>query len=139
MAATSEPASGSLTATAVMHSPRQMAGSQRACCSALPALTRWGLAMSVCTSTVMTAPPLVARASASCHTTLVSMSAPPPPCSAGCISPSQPSAPILRSSSRGVLPASSQASACGSISAATKRATWRRRSACSGRSKIVVT
>ena len=89
--------------------------------------------MSVWTSTVMMKPPEVARDNASWNTTLVVMSASDPPCCAGYIKPSQPSAPILRRISRGVLPASSQASAKGSTSLAMKRATWRRSSSCSGR------
>jgi len=46
-----------LIATAVINSPLMTRDSQRAVCSSLPALTRCGLAMSVCTSTVITKPP----------------------------------------------------------------------------------
>ena len=73
--ATSEPASGSVTATAVISSPRWTAGSQRAFCSADPAFSRCGLAMSVWTSTVITKPPEVERDSASWNTTFVRTSA----------------------------------------------------------------
>jgi hypothetical protein len=57
MPATSEPAPGSVMATAVMHSPRVIAGIQRAFCAGVPAWCRCGAAMSVCTSTVMMKPP----------------------------------------------------------------------------------
>jgi hypothetical protein len=65
MAATSEPASGSVMATAVIRSPRTMPGSHRRFWASDPLWTRCGLAMSVCTSTVMTNPPEVERDSAS--------------------------------------------------------------------------
>ncbi len=54
---TSEPASGSVTATAVMTSPEMMRGIQRARCASVPPLKTWTEAMSVWTSAVMATPP----------------------------------------------------------------------------------
>ena len=132
MPATSEPAPGSVIATAVIVLPAVMPGIQRAFCAALPAWCRCGLAMSVWTSTVMMKPPKVDCDSASAKTRLVSASASAPPCSSAYIRPSRPASPSFLSTSRGVMPASSQASACGSTSRATKRATCSRSSSCSG-------
>ena len=57
MAATSDPASASVTATAVISSPLRIRGRYRAICSGLPYRARCGEAMSVCTRTVMLNPP----------------------------------------------------------------------------------
>ena len=76
MAATSEPASGSVTAMAVSTSPVTIPGSQRAFCSSLPKLVRYGMARSVWTSTVMLNPPNVERPSSSANTTEASAPSP---------------------------------------------------------------
>jgi hypothetical protein len=54
---TSEPASGSVTATAVMTSPAMMPGIHRARCSSVPPLNTCTEAMSVWTSAVIATPP----------------------------------------------------------------------------------
>ena len=79
MPATSDPAPGSVIATAVTVVPAVMPGIQRAFCAALPAWCKCGLAMSVWTSTVMMKPPKVDCDRASAKTRLVSASAPAPP------------------------------------------------------------
>ena len=53
---TSEPASGSVTATAVIARPAMISGIQRAFCAGVPAFAMCTEAMSVCTSTVMATP-----------------------------------------------------------------------------------
>ncbi len=53
---TSEPASGSVTATAVMTSPETMPGIHFAFWASVPALNTWTEAMSVWTSAVMATP-----------------------------------------------------------------------------------
>ena len=83
IAATSEPASGSVTATAVTSSPAITLRRYFSSCAVEPARTRCGEAMSVCTSTVTTKPPKVERDSASWNTTAVTLSAPAPPYSGG--------------------------------------------------------
>ena len=70
---------GGAAVDAVTMSPRTMPGSQRAFCASVPALTRCGDAMSVCTSTVTTNPPYVERDSASVKTKLPTASTPEPP------------------------------------------------------------
>src|SRR5690606_2154302 len=57
MAATSDPASGSVTATAVISSPATTLRIHLSSCALLPAWARCGDAMSVCTSTVAEKPP----------------------------------------------------------------------------------
>jgi hypothetical protein len=57
MPATSEPASGSVTATAHTFSPRINGGRYRSSCCGVPKLARCGEAMSVCTVTVTAKPP----------------------------------------------------------------------------------
>ena len=123
MPATSEPAPGSDTPTAVMHSPEVMRGMYLAFCAAVPAWCKCGLAMSVCTSTVMMKPAKVDCDKASANTKLAMASAPPPPSSGSYIKPSKPASPILRNTSRGTLPSSSQACAKGSTSRAMNLAT----------------
>jgi hypothetical protein len=132
MPATSEPAPGSVMPTAVIVRPAITPGMYCASCAGLPAWCRCGLAMSVCTSTVMMKPPKVDCDSASANTRLVSASASAPPYALEYIRPNRPASPILRSTSRGVQPASSQACACGSTSRAMKRATCSRSCSCSG-------
>ena len=80
---TSEPASGSVTATALMASPETMRGSQALICSGDPAFTRCGEAMSVWTSTVTAKPPKVERPSSSASSAVARASSPPPPYSSG--------------------------------------------------------
>ncbi len=107
MPATSEPAPGSVIATAVIVRPAVIPGMYFSAPSApVPAWCRCGLAMSVWTRTVMMKPPKVDCDSASAKTRLVSASASAPPCSAGYIRPSRPASPSFRSTSRGVMPAS---------------------------------
>ena len=76
---TSEPASGSVTATAVIFSPATMAGMYRSSCACEPAFMRCGEAMSVCTSTVTANPPNDERPSSSASSAVPSkfISAPP--------------------------------------------------------------
>ncbi len=87
IAFTSEPASGSVTATAVMASPEIIFGRNRLICSGVPAFTRCGDAMSVCTSTVMAKPPNVERPSSSASSAVALASSPAPPNSSGYLRP----------------------------------------------------
>ena len=57
IAFTSEPASGSVMATAVITSPLMMPGIQRARCALVPSWKTCTEAMSVCTSVAMATPP----------------------------------------------------------------------------------
>ena len=66
----SEPAPGSVTATAEIFSPEVIDGIQRAFCSGVPAFSRCGDAMSVCTRTVAEKPPKVERPTSSASMTL---------------------------------------------------------------------
>src|SRR3954447_22206694 len=69
MPATSEPAPGSVTPTAVMVLPARMPGRYFSSWRLVPKRTRCGLAMSVWTSTVMAKPPCVERPTSSASTT----------------------------------------------------------------------
>ncbi len=80
--ATSDPAPGSVTATAAIFSPEVIDGIQRAFCSGVPAFSRCGEAMSVWTRTVAENPPKVERPASSASTTLdITFSPAPPYCS----------------------------------------------------------
>ena len=80
---TSEPASGSVTATAVIARPATISGIQRAFCAAVPAFAMCTEAMSVCTRMVIAAPENVDRPSSSASTIEPSVSISEPPYSAG--------------------------------------------------------
>ena len=107
MPATSEPAPGSVTPTAVMVFPAITPGRYFSSWRLVPKRTRCGLAMSVCTSTVMAKPPWVERPTSSASTTEARASRPAPPSASGTRSEKKPSSPISRSTSRGTKPASS--------------------------------
>ena len=83
IAFTSEPASGSVTATAVMARPATISGIQRAFCAGEPPFAMCTEAMSVCTRMVIAAPEKVERPSSSASTTEPSVSISEPPYSAG--------------------------------------------------------
>ncbi|MCY1381631.1 hypothetical protein D9M69_695640 [compost metagenome] len=70
--------------------------------------------------------------SASANTRLVMASASAPPYSPSNAMPSNPAWPMRRNTSRGTMPVSSHAAACGSTSRSRKRATWSRSSSWSG-------
>ena len=132
MPATSEPAPGSVMPTAVISSPPITRRRYFSFCAGVPAWCRCGLAMSVCTSTVMMKPAKVDCDSASANTTFVSASASAPPYALSYIRPNRPACPMRRSTSRGTQPCSSQACATGSTSRAMNFATWSRSSSWSG-------
>ena len=133
MPATSEPAPGSVMPTAVIVLPAITSGKYLAFCAAVPAWCKCGLAISVCTKTVMMKPAKVDCDSASANTRLVNASASAPPYSLSYIKPKKPASPIRFKTSRGTLPACSHAIAWGSTSRSIKRCTWSRRVWCSGR------
>ncbi len=126
MPATSEPAPGSVTPTAVMVSPAKTPGRYFSSWRLVPKRTRCGLAMSVCTSTVMAKPPWVERPTSSASTTEARASRPAPPSASGTRREKKPRPPIWRSTSRGTKPASSHLGPCGFTSSSTKRRSWRR-------------
>ena len=78
-ASTTDTYDASVTATAVIVSPAVMPGNQRAFCSGVPAFSRCGEAISVCTSTVAENPPKVDRPTSSASITLDMTSSPAPP------------------------------------------------------------
>ncbi len=80
---TSEPASGSVTASAVMVRPAMMSGMKRAFCSADPKFAMWTDAISEWTSAVTATPPKVERPSSSASTTEPMASSSLPPYCAG--------------------------------------------------------
>ena len=126
MPATSEPAPGSVTPTAVMVLPAITPGRYFSSWRLVPKRTRCGLAMSVCTSTVMAKPPWVERPTSSASTTEARASRPAPPSASGTRSEKKPSSPIWRSTSRGTKPASSHLGPSGFTFSSTKRRSWLR-------------
>ena len=79
MPLTSEPASGSVTATAVMTSPAMMPGIHLSFCASLPDRKTWIEAISEWTRAVMATPEKVERPSSSASTTVASASISEPP------------------------------------------------------------
>ncbi len=131
-AATSEPASGSVTAIAATASP-VMAGA-RYCCfsSAEPNAASAGVAMSVCTPIAIGMPIDSERPSSSNRSSVYRWSAPPPPSASSYSKPSSPRAPILVNSSwAGKVPSASHVSTWGLISVSTNERTVDRNSSCS--------
>jgi hypothetical protein len=129
--ATSEPASGSVTATAVISSPAITRGMYRESWSGVPKRARWGDAMSVCTRTVIANPPKVERPSSSASTTDARASSSVPPYSTGYRMPRRPSSPRERMTSRGTEPCSSHAGPFGVTCSAMNRRTCCRIISCS--------
>ena len=76
---TSEPASGSVTATAVMTSPEMMPGIHLSFCASLPERKTWMEAISEWTRAVVATPLKVERPSSSANTTVASVSISDPP------------------------------------------------------------
>src|SRR6478752_569286 len=131
MPATSDPAPGSVTPTAVMVFPAITPGRYFSSWRLVPKRIRCGLAMSVWTSTVMAKPPWVERPTSSASTTDARASSPAPPSASGTRSEKKPSAPISRSTSRGTKPASSHFGPSGFTFSSTKRRSWARMRSCS--------
>src|SRR5262249_37834781 len=131
MPATSEPAPGSVTPIAVMMLPAMIPGRYFSSWRLLPKRSRWGLAMSGWTSTVMAKPLCVERPTSSASTTEARASRPAPPSSSGTRNEKKPSSPISRSTSRGTKPASSHSGPCGFTFSSTKRRSWLRMRSCS--------
>ena len=94
--ATSEPASGSVTAIEQIVSPRMIAGRYFCFCSGVPRSVMWTADMSVWTSTDEVKPPKVERPSSSAHTIDASGPMSVPPYSAAWRMPRKPSAPMRR-------------------------------------------
>src|SRR5829696_1220653 len=113
--ATSEPASGSVIASAPILSPRIAGASQRSCCSAVPNFAIGGVAMLVCAPIPAASPPDALRASSSANTASATQSASGP-----YLSPSQPRCASFPNTSFGNQRAASHSSACGRSSASTK-------------------
>ena len=92
--ATSEPVPGSVCAMTQIFSPRTSAGRYARRCASVPL---WS-SMSVISLTRSweSATAAEARASSSCTTAHVSVSAPAPPCSGGTVIPRSPRSPIRR-------------------------------------------
>ena len=88
--ATSEPASGSVIASAPIFSPRIAGASQRSCCSGVPNFAIGGVAMLVCAPIPAASPPDALRASSSANTASATQSASGP-----YFRPSQPRAAEL--------------------------------------------
>src|SRR5664279_1362419 len=111
----SDPVPGSVIAMAVIISPEQNVGNQRAFCSSLQYLSRYPDTRSVwIAKPTPLAPTLV---SSSCNTALKRKSLmPPPPNSSGIMNPSRPSSPALTHRSRGTIESFSHCSWCGAIS-----------------------
>src|SRR5919201_6691246 len=123
MAATSLPPPGSVTASAVMFSPLQIAGRYFALSTSLPVQYRCGDAMSQWTPTAIANEPERERAHSSCRTAVIITSAPAPPYFSSYSSPRKPSAPMRRNTAFGIRPAASHSSTCGMTSFSTKART----------------
>src|SRR5215218_7155604 len=113
--ATSEPASGSVIASAAIRSPRIAGASQRSCWDGVPNFASGGVAMLVCAPIPAASPPEPQRASSSANTASATQSASGP-----YFRPSQPRAASFPNTSSGNQRASSHSEACGRSSASTK-------------------
>ena len=123
------PASGSVSPNPPSARPAQRSGSQRSCCSGVPNL--WiGLAPRPTPASSVMASDWSALAISSIATHRPVRS-PPPPYGSGKGIPNRPSSPIFSTVSTGNVWSRSHASACGSISAATKSRTTPRSASCS--------
>ncbi len=124
--ATSEPASGSVMASAPIFSPRIAGSSQRSCCSGVPNRATGGVAMLVCAPMPAASPPEPQRDSSSANTASATQSASGP-----YFSPSQPRSARSPNTSSGNHRAASHSSACGRSSPSTnarisaRSASWR--------------
>jgi hypothetical protein len=112
--ATSEPASGSVIASAAIFSPRTAGSSQRACCSWLPKVASGGVAIPMCAPTPAASPPEPDRASSSDSTASATQSASGP-----YLSPSQPRSASAWKTELGNDRAASHSGACGRSSPST--------------------
>ena len=138
-AATSEPASGSVTAIAATASPRSAGARKRSFWSWVPKRASDGVAMSTCTPNAMPIAPWSARPISSASTTVKKWSAPPPPYSGSYSRPRNPSDAISRKTSwSGIHSASSQASTRGLISCSTNFRTTVRNWRCSSVNQVMV-
>jgi hypothetical protein len=124
--ATSEPASGSVTAIEQTVSPRMIAGRYFCFCADVPRRVMCTADMSECTRVDEVKPPKEERPSSSAKTIEESGPMSVPPYSASWRMPRKPSAPMRRKISRGIFPSRSHASPCGTTSFSTKRRTCSR-------------
>ena len=126
IAATSEPVSGSVIASAAIFSPRIAGASQRSCCAAVPNVASGGVAIPLCAPIPAASPPEPERASSSASTASATQSA-----SAPYLRPSQPRAASFANTSLGKNRAASHSGACGRNSVSTnarisaRSASWR--------------
>ena len=126
MAATSEPVSGSVIASAAIFSPRIAGASQRACWASVPNVASGGVAIPMCAPTPAASPPDPARASSSHSTASATQSASGP-----YFSPSQPRSASWPNTVFGNDRAASHSGACGRSSPSTnarisaRSASWR--------------
>src|ERR671922_689178 len=130
MAATSLPPPGSVTAMAVIVSPRQIAGRYFSLSISLPVQYRCGEAMSQCTPTAIANDPERERAHSSWSTAVIITSAPAPPYFSSYSSPRKPSSPMRWNTAFGMRPATSHSSTCGMTSFSTNARTVARNMSC---------
>src|SRR4051812_36670163 len=131
MPATSEPASGSVMASAPIFSPLMPGTSQRCFCSSVPNFQIGGVAMFTCPPMAAPTPPDPQRASSSAHTASCRYVPPCPPYFSSYFRPRKPSWPHRRKVSCGTHWASSHSMTCGRSSVSTKRRSVCRSSSCS--------
>ncbi len=131
IAATSEPASGSVIAIAPIFVPAIAGRSQRSRWSSVPNSPSAGVAMCVCTEIAIGMAPAPQRASSSTKTRPAARSPPLPPHRTGKCRPRKPSSPHRRNRSSGKWRAVSHASTWGRTSDSTNRRTVPRSSSCS--------
>src|SRR5215207_2662362 len=130
-AATSEPASGSVMASAPIASPRSAGTSQRRFCASLPKRQIGGVAIPVCAPIPAASPPEPQRASSSANTASATWPSPPPPHWRSYFRPSQPAAASCPKTASGNAPAASHAAACGRSSASIHARARARNASCS--------
>src|SRR3954452_4625645 len=131
MPATSEPASGSVIASAPIFSPLMPGTSQRCFWSSVPNFQIGGVAMFTWPPMAAPTPPEPQRASSSAQIAAWRYPPPCPPYLSSYLSPRKPSSPQRRNSSFGTQRASSHSMTLGRISASTKRRSVCRSSSCS--------
>ena len=121
MAARSDPAPGSVMAMAVISSPLQIPGSQRAFWSSSAPARKYGRQVSLWRRTQAALAPTPAAQNSSFMTALNRKSVvPPPPYSSGAAMPRNPASPALRNIVLSTIPARSHPSTWGRTSFSTK-------------------
>ena len=125
MAATSEPVSGSVIASAAIFSPRIAGASQRSRCASVPNVASGGVAIPMCAPMPADSPPEPARGSSSHSTASATQSASGP-----YFSPSQPRSASFANTSFGNERAASHSGACGRSSPSTNARISTRSASC---------